>query len=128
MSANRRYLIHFGTAMLAYVLVLFGSVAAIENGELSGWSAGLASLTPLIPALYALHAFIARFHALDEFQRRIATEALLWGAGTVGFATFGYGFLEGAVDVPRISFTWVLPAIIGVFGLAQCLLYWRAGR
>ena len=79
-SANRRYVIHFGIAMLAYMLVLFGSIAAINNGELSGWSAGLASLTPLIPAFYALRAFIVRIREMDEYQRRVATEAILWAA------------------------------------------------
>lgn len=127
-SANTRYVIHMGVAMLAYGLVLFGSITAINNGELSGWSAGLASLTPLIPAFFALRAFIERIRAMDEYQRRIATEAILWAAGIVGFACFGYGFLEGAVAVPQISLLWVLPGLIGVFGLVQCLMYWRASR
>ena len=128
MTANRRYVLHFGLAMLAYTLVLVASVLAIGYGDLSGWSAGLVSLTPLIPAMYALKAFIDRILSMDEYQRRIATEAILWAAGTVGFAAFGYGFLEGAVDVPGIGLIWVLPALAGVFGVAQCLLYWRAGR
>ena len=107
MSANKRYTVHFTLAMLAYMLVLFGSVTAINNGELSGWSAGLASLTPLIPAFYALRAFIVRIREMDEYQRRIATEAILWAAGIVGFASFGYGFLAGAVEVPEISLIFV---------------------
>lgn len=127
-SANRRYVIHFGVAMLAYMLVLFGSITAINNGELSGWSAGLASLTPLIPAFYALRAFIVRIREMDEYQRRVATEAILWAAGIVGFASFGYGFLAGAVEVPEISLIWVLPALAGSFGVAQCYLYWRENR
>ena len=125
---NRRYVIAFSLSMTGYVLTLFGSIFAIENAELSGWSAGLASLTPLIPAFFALQIFIARFKSLDEFQRRIASEAMLWGTGIVGFACFGYGFLEGAVDVPEISLIWVFPALIMVYGVAQCLLFWRAGR
>ncbi|WP_203293683.1 hypothetical protein [Maricaulis parjimensis] len=127
-DVSRRYVKHFGLAMLAYALVLVGSIIAIRNGELSGWSAGLASLTPLIPALYALKAFVERYKAMDEFQQRITSEALLWATGIVGFAAFGYGFLEGAVDVPTISLLWVMPAICGVYGLAQGVLYWKAER
>lgn len=127
-DANRRYVKHFTLAMIAYALVLVGSIMAIRNGELSGWSAGLASLTPLIPALYALKAFIQRYKSLDEFQQRITSEALLWATGIVGFAAFGYGFLEGAVEVPTISLLWVMPAMCGVFGLAQGVLYWQAER
>jgi hypothetical protein len=124
---NRRYVISFGLAMAGYVLVLFGSIFAIEVGELTGWPAGLASLTPLVPAFFALQVFIARFKSMDEFQRRIVAEAILWGAGIVGFACFGYGFLEGAVAVPQISLIWVFPALIATYGVAQCILFWRAG-
>lgn len=127
MDANRRYVRDFGLAMVAYSLVLVGSIFAIGYGELSGWSAGLASLTPLIPALFALKAFIDRYKALDEFQQRLTSEALLWATGIVGFAAFGYGFLEGAVEVPQITLIWVMPSICGVFGIAHWILHWRAG-
>jgi len=125
---NRRYTIHLGVAMLAYGLTLVGSITAINNGELSQWGAGLASMTPLVPAFYALQVFIRRVRSMDEFQQRIVTEAIAWSAGIVGFCSFGYGFLEGAIDAPRISYIWVLPALIGVYGIAQCIFYWRASR
>ena len=48
---------------------------------------------------------------MDEFRRRIVSEAILWSGGIVGFATFGYGFLEGSIDAPYISMIWVLPCI-----------------
>lgn len=127
-SPNKRYTIHFSIAMIAYMVILFGSVWTIEGQGLTGWPAGLLAIAPMLPALYALHAFVVRFRQLDEFQRRIASEAILWAAGIVGFAGFGYGFLEGAVEVPDIGLIWVLPALAGVYGLVQCVLFWRTGR
>ncbi|MAC88333.1 MULTISPECIES: hypothetical protein [Maricaulis] len=123
-----RYVKHFSLAMVAYSLVLVGSIFAIQKGELSGWSAGLASLTPLIPALYALKVFIARFKSMDEFQQSLISEALLWATGIVSFAAFGYGFLEGAVDVPAVGLLWVMPSICGVFGIVHWILHWQANR
>ena len=77
-------------------------------------------------ALYALHAFVVRFRAVDEFLRRVESEALLWGAGIVGFASFGYGFLEGSINAPQISMIWVLPALIATYGAIFAFLMWRS--
>ena len=121
-NPNKPYLVHFGGAMIAYAGILFASVWVIETMEITGWPAGALSLTPMLPALYALRACVVRFRAMDEFQRRIVSEAILWGAGIVGFASFGYGFLEGSINAPNISMIWVLPALIGTYGVASCIL------
>ena len=125
---NRQYVIGFVMAMLGYIVTLVASILVIRSADLTGWPAGLVSLTPLVPALFGLKAYVDRFRSLDEFQRRIVSEALLWGAGIVGFAAFGYGFLEGAVEVPQISLIWVMPALVAVSGLVQCVLQWQADR
>ncbi len=121
-DSNKRYLVHFGGTMLVYAGTLFASVWVIETMEITGWPAGALSLAPMLPALYALHACVARFRAMDEFQRRIVSEAILWSAGIVGFVSFGYGFLEGSINAPNISLIWVLPALIGTYGVASCIL------
>ena len=124
--ATRRYLVHFGGAMVLYTAAVLGSVWALNGSEVSGWRAGALSLMPMLPALYALHAFVVRFRALDEFLRKVASEALLWGAGIVGFASFGYGFLEGSTDAPQISMIWVLPALIATYGVVYGVLMLRS--
>ncbi len=119
---NKRYLVQFGGAMLIYAGMLFASVWVIETMEITGWPAGVLSLTPMLPALYVLRACAVRFRAMDEFQRRIVAEAILWSAGIVGFASFGYGFLEGSINAPNISMIWLLPALIGTYGVISCIL------
>lgn len=125
MNPHKRYLIFFGGAMLAYAGVLFASVWTLEATEITGWPAGALSLAPMLPTLYALHAFVVRLRTMDEFQRRIVSEGIVWGAGIVGFASFGYGFLEGSINAPEISMIWVLPALIGTYGVASSVLAWR---
>ncbi len=112
--------------MLAYTGTVLASVWAINGLEVTGWPAAALSLIPMVPALYALHAFVVRFRALDEFLRRVESEALLWGAGIVGFASFGYGFLEGSINAPQISMIWVLPALIATYGAIFGFLMWRS--
>ena len=79
----------------------------------------------MLPALYALHTFVVRFRAFDEYQRKILAEAILWGAGIVGFISFGYGFLEGSIGAPHVSMIWVLPALIATYGVVSSVLMWR---
>ncbi len=119
---NKRYLVHFGGAMIVYAGMLFASVWIIETTKITGWLAGALSLTPMLPALYALRAWVARFRAMDEFQRRTDAEAILWAAGIIGFISFGYGFLEGSISAPSISMIWVLPALIGTYGVASRIM------
>ncbi len=125
-AATKRYLVHFGGAMLVYAGTIFASVWVINGLEVTGWRAAALSLMPMVPALYALHAFVVRFRAVDEFLRRVESEALLWGTGIVGFASFGYGFLEGSINAPQISMIWVLPALIATYGAIYGLLMWRS--
>ena len=117
-NPNIRYLQHFGGAMLGYTVVLLASGWFIESREITGWLAGVLSLAPMLPAFYALHAAVMRFRTMDEVQRRIVSESILWSAGVVGFVSFGYGFLEGSVNAPAIAMIWVMPALIGTYGIA----------
>ncbi len=122
----RRFLVHFGGAMLAYTVTISALAGTFEVLEVTGWRAAALSLTPMVPALYALHAFVVRFRAGDEFLRRVESEALLWAAGIVGFTSFGYGFLELSIDAPQISMIWVLPALIATYGPIYGFLMWRS--
>ena len=121
----KRYLLHFGSAMLGYMLVLFASIAVLESMEMPQWQrAGLAVL-PVLPGLYALHAVMVFYRSRDEFKRRLISESMLAAALLTGFACFAYGFMEGAVDLPEISLIWVLPVMVGLSGLAGCVLRWH---
>lgn len=102
-NPTRRYLKHFGAAMLGYTGALFAASWVIDSMGITGWSAGAVSLAPLVPIFYVL-------------------ESMLWGTGIVGFVSFGYGFLEGSIDAPVISMIWVLPALIGTYGIASVIL------
>ena len=53
------YLVHFGGAMLVYAGVLFGSVWMIGTMKITGWPSGALSLTPMLPALYALRTCVS---------------------------------------------------------------------
>ena len=62
--------INFGLAMLAYLMVLVGSITLIQANSDAGWRYYIAAL-PLVPALIALFVFVRSLTRLDDLQARI---------------------------------------------------------
>ena len=74
----------------------------------------------LQPRLAQLNADYAR--ALDEFQRRLQTEALIVAIAVVLSGSFAYGFLEEWANFPHVPLIWVFPAFSFVFGVAHIVI------
>lgn len=116
-ETTRSYLKEFGTAMVAYTVVLFLSIWAINSHLRSPWRYPVA-LLPMIPAAFALIAVVRHLGRLDELQRRIQFEALAFAFGGTALLTFSYGFVEN-VGFPHLSWFWVWPlmALLWSIGL-----------
>ncbi len=70
------------------------------------------SILPVIPAFFMLLAILAFVRSWDEVQQRILTEGALIGSALVGFGTFTYGWMQGAIDLPPIHASFILPMLI----------------
>lgn len=123
-SASRLYMKEFGTAMAAYVIVLIVSITLINMSSNSAWWRIPLALAPIIPAIFAMIAYMRFMGRIDELQRRIQFEALAFGFGSAGILTFSYGFLEN-VGFPRISWLFVFPLMIALWGIGGALASWR---
>lgn len=123
-SASRLYMKEFGTAMAAYVIVLIVSITLINMSPNSAWWRIPLALAPIIPAIFAMIAYMRFMGRIDELQRRIQFEALAFGFGSAGILTFSYGFLEN-VGFPRISWLFVFPLMIALWGIGGALASWR---
>lgn len=73
-------------------------------------------LLPLVPAAFALVAYLRFLSRMDELGRRIQLEALAFAFGVAGFLTFAYGFLENAGFL-MLSYIWVFPLMIVLWGI-----------
>lgn len=116
--AAKRYTFAFLGFMAAYSAAVIGVVYLDRAFDFPTAVRVCLALLPIVPALFALREFIIFLGAMDEVQRRIQHEAILIAAGVVGFGTFTLGFLDAVVDVPEFSLTWILPAIIAVWGVS----------
>lgn len=114
-SAARRYLLEFGGAMAAYVVVLLVSSAVVRTHPDAGWRFAVAVL-PVVPGLLATWAVLRHMGRIDERERGIQLQSLTASAILTGLLTFAYGFLEEA-GAPSISMVWVLPTLIALWGV-----------
>lgn len=118
-AATRRYVLEFGGAMLAYMIVLVVALQLIEANPNVPWRIA-AAVAPVIPICFALLAFIRALGRMDELQRRIQLDAIGFAFGATAIVTFTYGFLE-IVGFPSVSFIWVLPLMVALWGVASAI-------
>ena len=111
--------IEFGLAMLAYLMILVGSVTVLQSNPNASWRYVVAVL-PVVPAALVLSIFVRALTHLDEMQKRIQMQAFGFSLGATALLTFGYGFLEG-VGLPHLSWTFVLPLMAILWGVGTAI-------
>jgi len=115
--------IEFVLAMLAYLMVLIGSVTVLQANPGASWRYFVA-VAPVAPAAIVVLLFVRRLSRLDELQRRIQTEAFGFSLGGTALLTFAYGFLEG-VGLPHLNWTFVLPLMAVMWGVGTAIFTFR---
>lgn len=123
--ARRRYARDMAISAALYVALVFAAAFAIRNLAPPQWALIMLALLPVAPALLMLRAYLVYTRALDEFQRRLQSEALIVATGVVLFSTFAYGFLEEWASFPHLPLIWVFPAFSFVFGVAHVMIRLR---
>ncbi|MCE4061838.1 hypothetical protein LXM60_16685 [Pandoraea sputorum] len=104
-----RYVKEMGGALLAYMLVLAGSIRVLQAlPELPMGAKAAIALLPMLPGIAMCWAIVRNLRRMDELQRRIQLEAFSVSFAGTGLITFSYGFLEG-VGFPKLSLFIVWP-------------------
>lgn len=112
--------IQFGLAILAYLMVLIGSVSVVKSNPEAPWKYVVVVL-PVIPAALVIWLTVRALGRLDEVQKRTQMQALGFSMVATGLATFGYGFLEG-VGLPHLNATFVLPLMAALWGVGYLII------
>jgi hypothetical protein len=121
-EAARQYRRDVAISGAIYMALVFGGALAISNLDPPPWAVIVLSLLPVAPALMMLRAYLAFTRSMDEFQRRLQSEALLIASAVVVFGSFAYGFLEEWADFPHIPLLWVFPVFCGAWGVAHLVI------
>ena len=115
-AAVRRYYREFFASVIAYAVALYLADFTVDANPDAGWRYAVA-LLPVVPGAFIVVAAV-RFHRrIDELQQRITLEAIALAFAGTAVIAFTYGFVEEAVDLPRINWTWVW-ALMGALWLA----------
>jgi len=103
--------------MVTYVIVLIGSLWALNAFAFLGVWSTVVALMPMLPGVAVAVVVMRRVRGSDELQRRIQLEALSLAFAGTALATFSYGFLE-KVGYPKLSmfFVWPLMAVLWMVG------------
>ncbi|MEQ1707386.1 MAG: hypothetical protein ABL864_03540 [Terricaulis sp.] len=119
-EVSRRYRREMIVASLFYVGVIFISVYVARHFTPPRWASVGLALASAAPVFMMMRAYGRFFEGLDEFQRRVQSDALATAVGIVGFAALTYGFLESFAGFPVFegALIWVLPAIAIVHSIA----------
>jgi hypothetical protein len=123
--ARQRYVRDIAVSMALYAALVFGAAFVLRNADVPQSMRIVLALLPIAPALMMLRAYLNHLNAMDEFQRRLQTDALLIATGVIVFGTFAYGFLEEWAGLPRVSLLWVFPIFSFVFGAAHAVIRHR---
>ncbi len=110
----------FGLAVLAYLMVLVGSVTAVRANPDAPWRYEVAFL-PVFPAGVVVWLTVRALARLDEVAKRTQMQALGFSMIATALVTFGYGFLEGG-GLPHLNFTFVLPLMALLWGVGFAVL------
>jgi len=115
--------IQFGLAVLAYLMVLVGSVTVVQGNPEAQWKY-LVAVMPVVPAGVVIWLTVRALGRLDEVQKRTQMQALGFSMVATGLITFAYGFLEG-VGLPHLNSTYVLPLMAVLWGVGFAALRLR---
>ncbi len=121
-EGRKLYYRRFLAASAGYAVILPTSIWLLRTYEFGALEI-LIALLPVLPVCWGVYAAMRMLETLDELQRQIQTSAMGFSALVTGLATFAYSFLEN-IGWPRLDLVWVLPALIGLWGIG----IWIAGK
>lgn len=119
MPADKQFSREMLIGMLAYMVLLFGSIFWIKGHMEAPWRFAVA-LLPMIPLVYVARACVRRLARLDELQRQVQLGALGVTVLATALLTLTYGFLEN-VGAPHINVMWVWPVMGAIWGISSCV-------
>src|SRR5579884_1785931 len=84
----------FMIAAVVYLVVLIISAIVVNISPNSAWWRIPLALFPIVPAIFAMFAYMRFIGRMDELQRHIQLEGLAFSFASTGILTVSYGFLE----------------------------------
>ena len=104
--AARRYMLEFGAAMAAYVVVMLAVMPYVREAVTSPWRIPV-GLLPLLPVGAAVWVMVRHYNRMDEMARRTIIESLGMAFVLAAPTVITLGFLDSAGLAVDIWWAWV---------------------
>ena len=127
LQATRRYMKIFIPAMALYLIGVLGISWADNNSYLPPWSIYVLTIIPIFAIFAWMWAQWRYVNELDEYLKKLQTEAMMIGLMTITAVASGWGLMELMTDVPRIPVFFAGPGFYLIYGIAYAVLAKRAG-
>ncbi|MBS1016498.1 hypothetical protein [Acetobacter persici] len=113
----KRYLIELALCITLYVCACVAAAWLRANLAISPAWQPVIALLPMVPGACFLLIIMRYFRRIDELERRIQAESLMFSFSGTAIITFSYGFLETA-GFARLSMfcVWPVMAILWSIG------------
>jgi len=115
--------IQFAFALLAFLMILVGSVTVLQANGAVAWRYFIAAV-PVLPAGIVIWLFVRALSRLDEVHKRVQVQALGFSLAATALLTFGYGFLE-SIGWPAMNGTLILPLMALLWGVGMIAIALR---
>ncbi len=115
-AAKRIYNRWVWVAFIVYSGLLAGVITVLQTHPDAAWRYPVA-ITPMIPWVFTVAAYVRYYRRMDELHQRMALEAFAFAFAGTALITFTYGFLDFA-GLPRINwwFVWPVMATLWIIG------------
>ncbi len=128
-AAARRYNLHFLGTVFIYAVLLTGATWLGKHFEITGL--GLVALS-ILPALAITASLVVMGRYLveetDEYVRRRAVTAMLFGVAVLLSISTALGFLQQRDAISGIDLLWAFPAWCVIYGVTQGCLAMRDSK
>ena len=121
---TKRYMREFIPAMVGYMLALPVSILLLLMVDMPTALQVVVAMLPVVPMVGVMRAMLRHMLRQDEMQQRIELQAVAITCAVIGVATFSLGFLQNVRLLPSPAWLmlWVLPLMIGTYGLVRALI------
>jgi hypothetical protein len=116
----RPFYVLFAIFMCFYFLMLFAK--PVKDTPLA-WAVDLGSGVSMVAMLIAAAVGVAKQR--DEFQRKLLTQAMIWGIGGMLGITTVWGLLEVHTSIPRMDILLNFPIFVIITAIAKVTLFRR---
>jgi hypothetical protein len=118
--AMRAFYILFVIYMPFWILL---SVVRPAKNSVGAWVLGLGTGISMVAMLTAAAIGLARQR--DEFQRKLLTEAMIWGIGGLLAITCIWGLLEAHTTIPKMNILLNFPIFVVITAIAKVAIFRR---